>query len=63
MAERIDLFKSNLGDKNQTKEIKVGMGKKENWDVKSSSLSCSFENYFIKENDNAIKGEGGEGVG
>ena len=57
MAERIDLFKSNLGDKNQTREIKVGMGKKENWDIKESNIACNFRNYFIE------KGEGGEGAG
>ena len=63
MAERIDLFKSNLGDKNQTREIKVGMGKKENWDIKPSTLDCNFRNYFLQENDTTVKGEGGEGVG
>ena len=63
MAERIDLFRSNLGDKNKTKEIKVGMGKKENWDIKQSNLSCNFKSNYIIENNTAVKGEGGEGVG
>ena len=40
MGKSIDLFKiSNIGDKNNKKEIPYRMGKKENWEVKSSNLN------------------------
>jgi len=40
MGQSVDLFKiSNIGDKNNKKENPTRMGKKENWEIKTSNLN------------------------
>jgi hypothetical protein len=63
MGQRIDLFKTSIvGDKNQNIDNPSRMGKKENWDVKVSSLSFKKNKDFFEEAEiTALTGENIEG--